>query len=156
MKRARGFRFSLALLIITLLSACASFNYTIPQPDNPSLLYIKFCQGIIQGENPSEVKALKEGKFFSPDVGKIWLLICLSNLEGHHIMQWKWYAPDKSLSADSGEFAINPDGEFHRLAYIWDYLIIEGLPAEKTLGKWTVALFLDGKLITTSHFNISK
>jgi len=156
MKKIAGFVFIIALLILTLLQACASFNFDIPQADNPALLYAKFCKGIIHGENPSEVEPVEEGKSFTLNAEEIWLLICLSHLEGHHTMQWKWYAPDNSLFADTGEFAISPEGEFHRLATIWDYISIKEITAEKSLGKWTVAIFLDSKLLATTHFIIRK
>lgn len=156
MVKGGRFAFVIALMIVTLVAACATFNFKIPQPNNPVLLYAKFCKGIIYGENPSEVEPLEEGKSFSFDEGEVWLLICLSHLEGHHTMQWKWYTPDKSLFADTGEFTLNPDGEFHRLATIWDYISIKGMTAEKALGKWTVAIFMDSKLIATSHFLIRR
>lgn len=139
-----------------MICSCATFNYTIPQSNIPALLSITLCKGVVSGETPSEVQPHKAGNTFKMGEDEIWLLVCLGNLEGYHTMKWRWYAPDGSLFADTGNFDINPDGGFHRLVTVWDNLQLNTTDEKKSLGKWMVAVFLDEKLIGTNYFFISK
>jgi hypothetical protein len=81
----------------------------------------------------------------------VFSFLSLKDLAGEHTLAWKWYAPSGRLYRAPEPIAVGRPGQLFARYIAWDEI---RLFAERDIGRWTVAIFLDGALALTAGFAI--
>lgn len=75
----------------------------------------------------------------------------IRDLRDKHSLHWKWYDSSRRLSRAAEKITIGEKGKFFKKYIAWDQVSIS---EEKEIGVWTVAIFLDDRLVASRVFEI--
>jgi len=81
----------------------------------------------------------------------VFSFICLKAMVGEHRLYWKWYDPSRRLYRQTEPITIGKGGQVFETYIAWDQIF---LFEEKASGTWTVAVFIDDRLLVSKEFGI--
>lgn len=81
----------------------------------------------------------------------VYSFLNLRDLRGLHSLFWKWYAPSRRLYRVTDKIAVGKVGKIFERYIAWDLINVS---EDKEIGTWTVAVFIDDKMITVKDFEI--
>jgi hypothetical protein len=64
---------------------------------------------------------------------------------------WKWYAPSRRLYRVTDKISVGEEGKIFERYIAWDVIYVS---EDKESGVWTVAVFMDDKVIAVKDFEI--
>jgi hypothetical protein len=96
---------------------------------------------------PAEVKTI----FRKGTDKNVFSFIRLKSMLGEHKLFWKWYNPARRLYRVTDPITIGKEGQAFEKYIAWDQIY---LFEEKENGTWTVAVFMDDRLLVSKEFVI--
>jgi len=81
----------------------------------------------------------------------VFSFIRLKAMLGEHKLFWKWYDPSRRLYRVTDPITIGKEGQAFEKYIAWDQIY---LFEEKENGTWTVAVFVDDRLLVSKEFVI--
>lgn len=140
-----------AIVVFSSTSSCIQFTRSQALQEPAFVL----DQGILCADlkiqndwaEPSEGKtAFKKGSDKS-----VFSFIRLKAMVGQHRLHWKWYDPSRRLYRQTEPITIGKEGQAFETYIAWDQIF---LFEEKASGTWTVAVFMDDRLLVSKEFAI--
>lgn len=131
---------------------CISFRIIPPYPLEGYVETMVLCSTIDDSGEllvPMEIK----GEYGSGEES-VFCFIELKNISRRIQMRWKWYGPDKTLSRDSENVVINQEEQYLETLTAYDELLLEIWEEEELIGRWTVVILIDDKLVARREFTI--
>jgi hypothetical protein len=141
------------ILIVELGFAPACIRFTraaaLEQPAYVLETYLLSAEMKVQNDwaEPAEEKtAFKKGTDKN-----VFSFIRLKDMLGEHKILWKWYDPSGKLYRMTDAISIGKADQMFEKYIAWDQIY---LFQEKDNGTWTVAVFLDDRLLASREFTI--
>jgi len=132
---------------------CITFRIIPSYPVEGYVESVSLCRGIDEKEGelltPLDIRAE-----FSANEDNIICFVALKNINRKIQLRWKWYAPDKALSRDSGNVVINKEESQLETLTAYDELMLNLREEDKIVGQWTVVVLLDNQLIARRLFEV--
>jgi len=140
-----------AAVLLGLTSSCIRFTSASALEYPVYILETHILSAEVKVQNdwaePAEAKAVfKKGADKS-----VFSFIRLKNMLGEHKLFWKWYDPSGKLYRLTEAIAIGKPGRVFATYIAWDQIF---LFEDKENGTWTVAVFMDDRLLASKEFTI--
>ena len=140
-----------AFILILTAGACIRLipRQTVEEPAAVIDRHVFAAEVVKAGEwaEPGDEKNV----FVKGKDGSVFSFLSLKNVEGEHSLAWKWYDPEGRLYRSPDPIPVGRPGQLFARYIAWDEIRVF---EEKDSGRWTVAVFLDGVLALTAHFQI--
>ncbi len=142
------------LIVILFIFACASTKQVEKKPpfkfEGPILTKGIDTKGTIGTATEPTIT-------FNTEDSEAIALLKFANLSGKHNLRWEWYDPAGKLYYSTGNFPIRTSrGKYLKKASAWHRISIQGDPAVNYPGNWEVRVFLDGELIESKSFVLTR
>jgi hypothetical protein len=109
-----------------------------------------FCSSVEQKEGWAKPSA--EQTAFSRDSdSSVYAFLGFRDLRGTHTLLWKWFDPGRKLYRATEPIALGEESKAFESYFAWDRIFAS---EDKRSGTWTVAVFLDNKLLAVKSFEI--
>jgi hypothetical protein len=142
--------FAIFILTLVLMSGCLRFR--LLSLDEPTVVFerVVFCASLDQKKGWAE--PIGEKALFMKGVdSNVYSFLNLRDLHGVHSLFWKWYAPSRRLYRVTDKISVGEEGKIFERYIAWDVIYIS---EDKESGAWTVAVFMDDKVIAVKDFEI--
>lgn len=141
------------ILVVMLVAVPACIRLTraaaLEQPSYILETCLCSAEIIIQDDwaQPAEPKTI-----FQKGTDKnVFSFLRLKDMIGEHKIVWKWYEPSGKLYRQTDPITVGKEGLVFAAYIAWDQIY---LFEEKENGTWTVAIFIDGRLLASREFRI--
>ncbi len=142
--------FSLMILGLFDMEACIRFRPTALEEPTTLLERAVLCNRVDAqngwAESSPEQKIFTKGKD-----SRVFYFLELRDIRGEHTLFWKWYDPSRKLFRAAEKISIGEKGKVFEKYIAWDQILVS---EEKDSGVWTVAVFLDDKLLASRELEI--
>jgi hypothetical protein len=140
-----------AIVVSWLMSSCIRLTKAaaLEQPAYVLETHLLSAEMKIQDDwaEPAEPKTI-----FKKGTDKnVFSFIRLKDMLGEHKLFWKWYDPSGKLYRLTEAITIGKQGQVFSAYVAWDQIY---LFVEKENGTWTVAVFMDDRLLASREFTI--
>ena len=138
------------ILICFLAAACVRFVPTALE--GPAVVFdrIVFSAGLDQKDGWAKPAGEKR-RFDKGTDPNVYAFLGFGELRGVHTLSWKWYDPSRQLYRTTDPIDIGEAGKVFERYIAWDVIVVLD---DKPNGIWTVAVFMDGRLIGSNDFEI--
>jgi hypothetical protein len=140
-----------AVVFVWVTSSCIRFTRaaTLEQPAYVLETHLLSAEVKVQNDwaEPAEAKAV----FKKGTDNNVFSFIRLKDMLGEHTLFWKWYEPSGKLYRLTDAITIGKVGQMFETYIAWDQIF---LFEEKENGTWTVAVFMDDRLLASREFTI--
>ncbi len=145
-------RFFLIVLLLCSPPACITFDPFSLEGPEVFLDRAVLCRQVDARGKWAEPSA-EQGVFIIEKDDKVCYYIELRDIRGEHDLRWDWYDHSKKLIRTTEKIVIGVKGKLYKEYIAWDqFAIID----ESNAGFWTVAVFLDNKLLSSRDFEIRR
>ena len=138
------------ILICFLAVSCVRF--VPPALEDPAVVFdrIVFSSGLNQKADWAGPVGEKR-RFEKGSDPNVYAFLSFGELRGAHTLSWKWYDPSRRLYRTTDPIDIGEAGKVFERYIAWDVIFVSD---DKPNGLWTVAVFMDGRLIGSNDFEI--
>jgi len=142
--------FFVPLLFVVVLPGCVRLSP--PALDEPPVVLdrLLFSTAVVQKDGWAEPTGEKAVFAVGTDA-RVCAFLAFRTLRGAHTLSWKWYTPSQALDRSSDKITVGEDGKAFERYIAWDTMNVSEAAAA---GTWTVAVFLDERLLVTGRFEI--
>ena len=142
--------FSVFILALVLMPGC--FRLGQLSLDEPTVVLerLVFCASLDQKNGWAEPVG-DRALFIKGVDSNVYSFLNLRDLRGLHSLFWKWYAPSRRLYRVTDKIAVGKVGKIFERYIAWDLINVS---EDKEIGTWTVAVFIDDKMIAVKDFEI--
>lgn len=143
-----------ALLLIALAAVPACVRFTPPRLEEPPVVLerLLFCASVLPKDGWAEPVDEKTTFVKGTDPG-VSAFLALRSLRGAHTLSWKWYGPSKILYRAADRISVGEEGKAFETYIAWDSILVDN---DKETGTWTVAVFLDDRLLVSGRFEMKQ
>jgi hypothetical protein len=147
-------RFAGAIFLLSsiVMSSCLSFRIFPSFPQEGHVERMVFCEDV--DESGELLEPLEIRYEFVDDAESVFCFFEIKNISRKIGMRWRWYAPDRSLSRDSGNVTINEEEKLLEIVTAYDELMLGIREKEKKIGRWTVIVLIDDSLVARRTFDV--
>ncbi len=138
--------------IILYCVGCITFRIIPSYPVEGYVESVSLCKGI--DESGELLAPLDIREEFSINEDNIICFVILKNISRKIQLQWKWYAPNQSLSRATENVVVNKEESQLETLTAYDELMLNLREEDKIVGQWTVVVFLDNQLIARRLFEV--
>lgn len=140
----------LPIFSVILAAACVRFVPTALE--GPAVVFdrIVFSAGLDQKDGWAEPVGEKT-RFEKGTDPNVYAFLIFGELRGAHTLSWKWYDSSRKLYRTTDPIDIGEAGKVFERYIAWDVIFVSD---EKPNGLWTVAVFMDGRLIGSKEYEI--
>jgi len=146
--------FILTLYLGLCAAGCISFRIIPSFPLEGYVETVVLCSEVDESGEllvPTEIKS----EYSSGDES-VYCFIELKNVSRRIQMRWKWYSPDRAMSRDSENVVINREEQYLETLTAYDEFLLDVRDKEKLVGRWTVVILVDDKLVASREFLIQE
>jgi hypothetical protein len=141
----------LAGLLLSFIGiSCVRFVPTALEDPPVMFNKIVFSAGLDQKSGWAEPVGVKT-RFEKGTDPSVYSFLSFGELRGGHTLRWRWYDPGRKLFRLTDPIDIGEEGKVFERYIAWDVI---SLSADKSDGVWTIAVFLDDRLIASGEFEI--
>jgi hypothetical protein len=140
------------LPIFSVILAAACVRFAPPALEDPAVVFdrIVFSSGLNQKADWAGPVGEKR-RFEKGSDPNVYAFLSFGELRGAHTLSWKWYDPSRRLYRTTDLIDIGEAGKVFERYIAWDVIFVSD---DKPNGLWTVAVFMDGRLIGSNDFEI--
>jgi hypothetical protein len=144
-------KLALALVPALLFSSCA-IRFKYPDLEEPEAVCERMvCCGSIE-EKSGWAESVDEKTAFAKGTDPaVYSFVSFKELRGAHTLSWKWYDPSRRLYRATDPIGIGGRERAFDRYIAWDKIAVSD---DKENGSWTVAVFLDDRLLVSREFEI--
>jgi len=148
-RAAAGLLCTAALVLSTASISCVSLKVRPLEDPHARIEILAVCSEVRE-DGESLVPEGISGTFQADS--QVICFLKIIDIPGPVTLRWAWYAPEGELVRDTGEIAVNSDGRYLGSISAYDRLDPEDIGGRT--GRWTAAVFIDGRLAGTAVFEI--
>ncbi len=134
------------------VNSCISFKVQPPFLTKDWLEEMVVCRRI--NDSGELLEPLERITDFSVDDDSVICFVRLKEISEEVILRWRWYSSDGTEVRDTGEVAVNENGNYLEAVTAYDRFRLDPGDEKNLSGEWTVAVFLNSHFLGKQSFRI--